>query len=175
MRKDPQVSSSRERSKLRKRPAFKQTLDMLSKLAKPLAVKTSSWKYVLPLAKARGEISTFWYKPRVDVPGPAAANPRNKFNTVGNSTSSNSHHNPDFKCDCAFQKPITVEFFLYLMLVGGGTLGFLQVVDTCGRKYHLLSQVKQEWDEKLGHEESMPNIEMKRESLHIFIAQDYKK
>ena len=47
--------------------------------------------------------------------------------------------------------------------------------DTCGRKYRLLRQAKQEWDAKSEHEESIPTTEMKRGRLYPSRAQDYKK
>jgi len=144
---------------------------MLSRLAKPLAIQTITWKSVHTLTKYLGEqISSFWHKPRVDVPRIAAAKPRIKCNTIANGTS--SHCKPDCKRECAFQKPITIDGLLCLTLIGGGVL---LVVDTCGRKYRLLRQAKQEWDAKSEHEESIPTTEMKRGRLYPSRAQDYKK
>jgi hypothetical protein len=123
---------------------------MLSRLAKSPIVKALTRQPLSapPLARnLRERISTFWYKARVYIPGPAAVKPRSRCCAEASSkTSSGSNHKSNYRHECPFCKPYTIDESLCLALIGGG---YVWAVDIFGRGYRRLKQGRREGREEV--------------------------
>lgn len=131
---------------------------MLPRLAKSLAVKTSTSRSVQPLAEYLGEqISTFWHKPRVDAPRPAVAKPRTGCNEAVNSTCSPWRSNRKF--ECAFREPLIIVAWLFLAYNSRGGMLVSNTLGSLCEKYSLLKTAKHEWDTKSELEKRLSTAE----------------
>ena len=145
--------------------------NMLFKFAKSSANKTSTLRTAQPLAKYLGEqISTFWYKSRVPTLRRAVAKPRIRCNEAMNNTC--PHCKSNRILNCSFREPKTIDGWLSLILITGGSL---LVIDTLGRKYRLLKKAKHEWDAKSEYKKRVSTMEMKDGSLCLSGAQDHER